>query len=176
MRLVILHGYGALPTSHWFDWLADEIGGDAVVPTLPDSDAPRRDAWVAAAREAMGDGDVLLVGHSLGTVAALLALEGVDLARVRGVVLVAPFWERVRLLPELDHFLDLPPLPDLGDVPVAVIASDDDAIVDPALSARAASLLGVPVQTVPGAGHFLDVDGWTTLPAARDAVRAMLAR
>lgn len=177
MRLVILHGYGAMPTSHWFTWLGDEIGGDVDIPALPDSDAPTRDAWVAAAQQAMaGDDELVLVGHSLGSVAALLALDGVDRARIRGVVLVAPFWERVPPLPELDAFLDLPPMPDLGDLPVAIIASDDDPIVPPELSARAAALLGVPVQTVAGGGHFLDRDGWTTLPAARDAVLGMLAR
>ena len=37
-------------------------------------------------------------------------------------------------------------------------------------------LLGVPVQTVRGGGHFLDRDGWTTLPHARDAVLGMLGR
>lgn len=173
MRLVILHGYGAMPTSHWFTWLGDEIGGDVDIPALPDSDAPTRDAWVAAARQAMaGDDELVLVGHSLGSVAALLALDDVD----RGRVLVAPFWERVPTLPDLDAFLDLPPVPDLGGLPVVVIASDDDPIVPPELSSRAAELLGVPVHTVAGGGHFLDRDGWTTLPAARDAVLGMLAR
>ncbi|QCR20192.1 RBBP9/YdeN family alpha/beta hydrolase [Agrococcus sp. SGAir0287] len=177
MRLVILHGYGALPTSHWFTWLGDAIGGDVDIPALPDTEAPQRDAWVDAARAAMaGDDDLVVVGHSLGTVAALLALDGVDRSRIRGLVLVAPFWEPVRTLPELDRFLDLPAIPDLGDVPVVVIASDEDPIVPPELSERAAASLGVPVTTVASAGHFLDRDGWTTLPAARDAVLGMLAR
>lgn len=177
MRLVILHGYGAMPTSHWFTWLGDAIGGDVDIPALPQSDAPVRDAWVAAAQAAMaGDDEIVVVGHSLGTVAALLALDGVDRSRVRGMVLVAPFWEPVAPLPGLDAFLDLPPAPELGDLPVVVIASDDDPIVPPALSARAAAMLGVPVQTVAGGGHFLDRDGWTTLPAARDAVLGMLTR
>ncbi|GAA2175409.1 alpha/beta hydrolase [Agrococcus versicolor] len=178
MRLVILHGYGASPASHWFSWLADEVGDRAqtIIPALPGTEAPRRDAWVDATRAALGDeDDVLVVGHSLGTVAALLAVADVDRARIRGVVLVAPFWEPVPAVPGVDAALAaLPAIPDLGDVPVVVIASDDDPIVPPALSARVAATLGVEVVTVAGGGHFLDREGWTTLPAARDAVLAML--
>ncbi|NKY08565.1 serine hydrolase family protein, partial [Cellulomonas hominis] len=55
-----------------------------------------------------------------------------------------------------------------------VIGSDDDPIVDPALTRALAARLDATYDVVPGGGHLLGREGFTTLPVLRDRVRAAL--
>lgn len=182
-RATILHGYTAAPHDHWFPWLAERLeaaGFEVNVPALPDSAQPDAAAWHAAADAAIGeirDGDAV-IGHSLGALAALRVIAeraqraGSDAApadRLGSFVLVSGFAGPIEPLPELDAFTEAGA--DLSAVPgfvrsIAVVRSDDDAIVPPADTDALAAALGAPVETVPGAGHFLGREGWTKLPAA----------
>lgn len=183
-RATILHGFTASPEDHWFPWLAERLeaaGFEVRVPALPDAQDPDADAWQAAASDAIGeirDGDAV-IGHSLGALAAVRVLaerarraEGgaVDPAdRLGSLVLVSGFAGPVEPIPELDRFAAA--AVDLAGVPavvrsIAVLRSDDDAIVPAADTEALAAALGVPVEVVPGGGHFLGREGWTKLPAA----------
>lgn len=183
-RATILHGFTASPADHWFPWLAERLeaaGFEVSVPELPDAQDPDADAWRAAAAEAIGDirdGDAV-IGHSLGALAAARVLAerarrtgggAVDPAdRLGSLVLVSGFAGPVEPIPELDRFAAAGV--DLAGVPamvrsIAVLRSDDDAIVPPADTDVLAAALGVPVEVVPGGGHFLGREGWTKLPAA----------
>lgn len=89
-------------------------------------------------------------------------------------MLVSGFVDPLPALPELDVFIE--DGDDLSGVShhvdrITVIRSDDDPLVPPALTNRLAGLLGVSAQVVPGAGHFLTVDGMTSLPQAYAAIR-----
>lgn len=182
-RATILHGYTAAPDDHWFPWLAGRLeaaGFEVSVPELPESVRPDAAAWHAAADAAIGeirDGDAV-IGHSLGSLVALRVLAerarraGTGVApadRLGSLVLVSGFAGPIAPVPELDAFAEAGV--DLSAVPrfvrsIAAVRSDDDTIVPPADTDSLAAALGVPVEVVPGGGHFLGRDGWTKLPAA----------
>jgi predicted alpha/beta hydrolase family esterase len=183
-RVVVLHGYRSAPSAHWFGWLAADLRADGVrvaVPALPDPPRPDVGAWVAAARAAIGtpDARTVVVGHSLGCVTALHALAGTPGAwRLGGLVLVAGFDRPQPAVPEVDAFTA--DAPDLARVAGAtahrhVIGSDDDAEVDPEHTRALAAGLGATFDLVPGGGHLMASEGFTTLPVVRDRVRAALA-
>jgi predicted alpha/beta hydrolase family esterase len=189
-RVVVLHGYQASPGAHWFGWLADDLRADGVevtVPALPDPHDPDPDAWVATARAAIGtpDAGTVVVGHSLGCVTALHALTALlaphapegDGWRLGGLVLASGFDVPQVAVPEVDAFTTSVPV--LDGIAAAtthrhVVGSDDDAIVDPAHTRALADRLGATFDLVPGGGHLLGREGFTTLPVVRDRVRAAL--
>ncbi|MCM0619419.1 RBBP9/YdeN family alpha/beta hydrolase [Nocardioides bruguierae] len=172
-RVVVLHGYGATPDDHWFRSLARSLAPVEVqVPALPSPDAPDVEAWVAAAGAALGSPDehTAVVGHSLGCVTALHALDRVPGEwRLGGLVLVAGFTAPLPLLPELDAFTA--GAPDVARTAARtvrrhVLLAPDDPLVPAALSRDLATGLEAHVHEVPGAGHFLASDGVTDLPEA----------
>lgn len=178
-RAIIIHGYGADPTSHWFPWLAEQLaasGIETTIPTLPDPLDPREDVWRSRAAEAIGTPDehTAIIAHSLGCLTALrvFADAGPD-ARLGALVLVSGFLERLPGFAALDAFigdgLDVAAMSERIDR-VTLIRSDDDTIVPPSLTDALARALGAEAIVVPGAGHFLGADGHLTLEAARDAV------
>merc|ERR1712166_23711 len=75
-RVVVAHGYTAHPQKHWFPRLKaqlEPLGIQVIVPPLPNTEAPVLEQWVDALTEAIGipDEQTVVVGHSLGCVAAL---------------------------------------------------------------------------------------------------------
>lgn len=182
-RVVVLHGYQASPDAHWFGWLADDLRVDGVqvaVPALPDPQRPDLDAWVAAARAVIGAADpgTVVVGHSLGCVTALHALGAIPGAwQLGGLVLASGFDVPQVAVPEVDAFTaTVPPLGRIvaGTTHRHVVGSDDDTVVDPAHTRALAGRLGATFDLVPGGGHLLGREGFTTLPVVRDRVRAAL--
>jgi uncharacterized protein len=186
-RVVIVHGFTASPAAHWFPWLADQIeaGGASVeVVALPDSSAPTREGWERAIAKAVGtpDAGLWVVGHSLGCISALRALAGVDGDwALGGLVLVAGFDGPLDTIPALDGYLaDGIADADLARIAartrrIVTIRSDDDAVVPPEHSERLAARLrghgaSDEVRELPGAGHFVDREGWTELPLALAAL------
>lgn len=183
-RVVIVHGYNAAPDKHWFRWLADALADDGIttdIPALPDPGEPEPEAWDRAVQAALGHVDerTVVVGHSLGTVAAVRVLAGLaDPWRLGGLVLVAGF---ARALPGAGPRVDafVTETPDFARVVAAtehrlVVRSDNDTSVPPELSDELATALAADLLVVPGAGHFTESDGVTTLPQVRDAVRGWL--
>jgi len=180
-RLVILHGYFAEPSAHWFPWLSAQLearGGSASVPALPDSAAPELDAWRAAALEAIGTPDerLAVVGHSLGAITALHALDAIEGDwRLGAYVAVAGFLDQPPGLDALAPFTAT--TPDVARTvartgTLAVVQSDNDGLVPPELGQRLAAELGVELTVVPGAGHFLGDEGVTELPVVAELLGA----
>jgi len=182
-RVVILHGYTAHPGKHWFGWLREQLaplGVTTEVPALPDTDNPQAGAWTDAAVAAIGrvDAHTAVIGHSLGTITAVRALGRVFAeqpdARLGSLALVAPFVDPVPIYPELDPFaVGLPGLPTLAariDRRL-VIRSDFDPEVPIELAPAVVAGLQADEQVVPGAAHFCESQGVTTLPALADWLR-----
>jgi predicted alpha/beta hydrolase family esterase len=172
MRIVIAHGYLADPSRHWFPWLVERYGVDSVtVLALPDPESPDFETWVHAASAGIGsvDEETVLIGHSLGCVTLLHALNRIEGPwSLGGLVLVAGFVDPLPNLPKLDAFtaepLDLDRI--RRNTPVRhVLRSDDDDVVAGPLTERLATLLDAPVTVVPGAGHFVDRQGVSEVPA-----------
>lgn len=183
MRIVVAHGYLADPTRHWFPWLVDRYGADVVTMiALPDPRDPDLETWVHAASAAIGepDEDTILLGHSLGCVTLLHALNRrSDLWRLGALILVAGFVDPLPNLPALDPFtaepLDLDRIRHRVDVR-EVLRSDDDDVVAARLTERMASLLEARVTVVPQAGHFVDRQGVREIPALLPILDPLLGR
>jgi predicted alpha/beta hydrolase family esterase len=182
-RVVVLHGYQASPDAHWFAWLTADLAAEGVpvhVPALPTPQDPVLGDWVAAARDAIGTPDerTVVVGHSLGCITALHALSATPGDwRLGGLVLASGFDTGPAAVPEVAEFTATPPDHDRVLAATAhrhVIGSDDDPVVEPALTRALARRRGATYDVVPGGGHLLGKDGFTTLPVLRDRVRAAL--
>lgn len=94
-----------------------------------------------------------------------------------GRVLVSGFTKPLPGLPMLDEFtqeqIDYSEAAALASRR-AVIASKDDPIVPVALSKELAQVIHAAFHEVEHGGHFLDSDGFTTLPIAYDILRDMI--
>jgi len=176
-RVVIVHGYSATPTDHWFGSLAQHLGdaGIAVqVPPLPDSESPDLERWVTVIEQAIGvpDERIGIVTHSLGGVTALHALDRVPGDwRLGAFVAVAGFISPLPVLPELDSFTAVRPDVERTAAHTAfrsVLLSDNDTYVPAGHTLELGKALRAETITVPGAGHFLADDGVTALPSVAE--------
>ena len=174
MRAVIAHCWTGSPAAGWYPAAAaalHAIGYDTLVPALPNPDAPTRSAWVEAIATAVGPTpkEVLLVGHSLGALAALHWLGNAPAAlHLAGLFLVAPPLQATGI-PEVDGFLA--PAPDLDAASKkvgrsAVLVSDADIYLkpDPLSVAQSLAQKGFETIVAPGKGHFSPASGLTSLP------------
>ncbi|PJE76979.1 hypothetical protein COV05_02190 [Candidatus Uhrbacteria bacterium CG10_big_fil_rev_8_21_14_0_10_48_16] len=100
MRIILVHGFNANPTSNFHPWLASELrnkGFQVVVPELPLS--TKEEINLPEIIEKMKDqvgylkNDDILLGHSLGAFIILQYLEAIEMTETpRAVILVgAPF-------------------------------------------------------------------------------------
>lgn len=179
-RLIIVHGFMATPADHWFGWLkerAEALGMTVIIPQMPDSGAPDAQRWQETLRQQVGEVDdgTYFVGHSLGCITALRYLSRrLDKERAGGIIMVSGFSEPVPVLPELDAFTAAP-LDNLenltGITRRAVIASLNDDIVAAEYSLRLSQQLNAPLYGLPDGGHFLDRDGFDTLPLTETLLR-----
>lgn len=120
-RVYIIHGWGAGPKENWFGWLRRELEQEALTveaPEMPNPFLPKKEQWVAKLNEVIGepDGNVFLVGHSLGVITILRYLESLAPGqKIGGAVLVSGFAESIHI-PVLENFTD-------GEVDFAKIKS-----------------------------------------------------
>lgn len=79
-KALLIHGFEASASSNWLPWMKSELekqGFEVMVPDLPDSKYPDLEKWLETLHpyfDQLGENDVL-VGHSLGSKAALHLLE-----------------------------------------------------------------------------------------------------
>lgn len=178
-RAAIIHGYDAAPEDHWFGWLAEQLESARIpttVPALPDAAAPDSERWLATIGAVVGtpDRDSIVVAHSLGCLSVLRHLHSLAGPwRLGTLVLIAGFVEPLPELPELETFigdgLDVSGLSEHLDR-LTALRSDNDPFVPAGHTDRLARALGTSAQCVPGAGHFMASDGFTSLPLILDAI------
>lgn len=182
-RVVIVHGYMASPTDHWFPTLTQSLeveGARVDVVSLPESNAPRAQAWAATLQDVVPhvDENTFIIGHSLGCVTTLRHLQSLPAgSRIGGLVLVSGFDCTLDNIPELAEFTHDTIAHDTvrrRAAHILSIVSDNDDIVDPKHSHDLAESLGSDVQVVKGGGHFMAKEGFTALPEVHQALRRML--
>lgn len=138
-RAIIVHCWEGYPEYCWYPWAKRELekrGFEVQVPTLPETESPQKDKWVAKLREIVGkpDEDLYLIGHSIGCAAIMRYLETLEENRkIGGVVFVAGFTENIGF-PEIRNFfetpLDFEKIKNRTKSGFAAIQSDDDPYVD----------------------------------------------
>lgn len=183
-RVFIVHGYTASPQSHWFPWLKEKLesrGIQVEVLAMPNPHHPEPDAWDQAMDRLVQDHDehTFLLGHSLGCITILRQLSRLPASRrVGGILLVSGFDQPLHTLPELDAFMtqryDPAHIMTLAPQRV-VVASRDDAIVPYRYCQHLSKQLAAPLYSLEQGGHFLDRDGFLTLPLVHDRLLGMIA-
>jgi len=182
-HIVIVHGYTASPDANWFPWLAEALkaeGARVSIPAMPDSLDPDPIKWALTLQQSLpaADTDTILVGHSLGCIAALRHLLSLPAyTQAGGVLLVSGFDRTVSTLPELHAFTDAPL--DHAEVcrrarKIISLFSDNDSIVEPAASIELSRNLDAEQIVVGGGGHFLDREGFVQFPEACAAIAKLL--
>lgn len=184
IRVFIVHGYTASPQSNWFPWLKEKLescGIHVEVLAMPDPHQPEPAVWDAAMDNLVRDHDerTFLLGHSLGCITILRQLSRLPLSsRVGGILLVSGFDQPLHTLPELDPFMqpgyDPAHIMTLAPQRV-VVASRDDAIVPYRYCQHLSEQLAAPLYSLEHGGHFLDRDGFLTLPLVHDRLLGMIA-
>ncbi|MFW0789150.1 RBBP9/YdeN family alpha/beta hydrolase [Gordonia sp. CPCC 205333] len=182
-RAIIVHGYLGNSGKHWFGSLTSELtqaGIAARAVDLPDPTQPRLDDWIEHLDGQIGqpDPELLLIAHSLGCVTTTAYLRQLTSPfALGGLVTVAPFYEKLPTLPELDGFIsaiDEPPdgLREISSkiLQRIVIRSDDDPYVPVAHSNRYAQCLDAAVIVDPNAEHFFEA----AYPSISTATRTVL--
>lgn len=137
-RAVIVHCWGGNPEYCWYPWVKTELkkrGYTVIVPAMPDSDAPDLSKWLPHLQEVIGepDDELLLIGHSIGTVTIMRYLETLQPGiKVKQVILVAAFTDPIGT-PELENFfvkpLDFKAISEKSINGFTLIQSDNDPYV-----------------------------------------------
>ena len=141
-KIVFIHGYTASHLTDWYPNISkelDQLNIDYIIPDLPGDTNPHADEWLKSLHEVISKTDKLLVlvGHSLGTRAALLYLEKFH-PQVEKVFLIAAFANDTHNAFRLDdkdnyksffdHEIDLEKIKPLVKKFIVMHSKDDDSI------------------------------------------------
>ena len=177
-RFLVLHGWQHhRPPGHWAWWLTAALrdrGEQVLYPQLPSPDHPVLDDWLEVLEgewRQMGDGERVVVAHSLGCLLWLrAATEGLTDPPADRVLLVAPPSPGVtRSTPEMAQFdapLDAEALRRSARDAVRLACSDADVYSTEGTAAEVyGAPLGLDVDLLPGARHLSDDDGYGSWPS-----------
>jgi predicted alpha/beta hydrolase family esterase len=170
-RFLILHGIeNHRPPEHWQHWLAERLRGageQVQYPQLPVPDAPRYADWESLLHDElrlMGDGERIVVCHSLGST---LWLRAAPQPPVDRVLLVAPPGRQVtvRVAPSFAAERIDPAAAARAARQTTIVCSDEDPYNPTADTAALAGPLGASRRVIAGAGHLSVDDGYGPWPA-----------
>lgn len=177
-RAFLIHGWEGYPEEGWRPWLKEKLeanGFQVSVPAMPDTDHPKRDAWLERLTKivATPDEDCYFVGHSLGCITILRYLETLkENQKIGGVILVAGFTSDLGY-EDLSSFFTKPIA--WGKIKshcskFIAIHSDNDPYVSLHYGDFFKEKLGAEIIIETNKGHFSGDDGITELPSVFDAV------
>ena len=187
-RAFIIHGWTGKPNEHWTPSLAEglkEQGFEVHQPEMPETNAPRMEAWVSYLKQQVGsaDKDTYFVGHSIGCLAILRYLETYK-EMIGGAVLVAPW---ITLTPSsfsapedaavvrewTTKPFDWALLKTLCPHFVALFSEDDPDVPFNENKPVFEKELGAKIIVFKDKGHFTASAGATDLPEILDEIEAM---
>lgn len=180
-KVIIIHGWGGHPEEGWFPWLKKELeakGHKVEVPSMPNSENPIIEDWVAHLAKTVGkpDKDTYFVGHSIGCQTILRYLETLDGDTLGGAVFVAGWFNLLNMEDEegpiAKPWLETPI--DLMKVKVVLpksvlIISDNDPHGFFEENKKEFEKLGSKIMVLHDAGHINEEAGYTELPEALTA-------
>ncbi len=191
-QVLILHGWrNRRVDGHWQRLSAAELrkqGHQVYYPQLPSTDNPKFREWAEVvlaelelAREANQGEELIVIGHSLGSVTWLKLIEqGLITTPVSRVLLVAP--ADPELLLDIADFVVDPANVSVsaGAASTTIVGSDADEWSPRGIEATFSGPLNVPAVIIPGAKHLSYLDGfgkwagvinWVNDPASDLSVR-----
>ncbi|MFP7379821.1 alpha/beta hydrolase [Bacillus paralicheniformis] len=184
-QIYIIHGYRASSTNHWFPWLKKRLLADGIhaeILDMPNPHQPRLKDWLdtLSLNKHTLNKHTYLVAHSLGCAAVLRFLEQTQLRQpLGGILLVSGFARSLPDLKMLDEFteesFDFQNIIESAKHR-AVIASRDDQIVPFAWSKDLAQQIDAKLYEVQHGGHFLETDGFTSLPIVYDVLNSYFSK
>ncbi|GAA4181199.1 RBBP9/YdeN family alpha/beta hydrolase [Gryllotalpicola koreensis] len=170
---LILHGWeNHRPVGHWQRRLHDELvarGHTVRYPQLPDADAPRLEAWLAALHaelEALdGAESVTVICHSLACALWLHAAQRDRALEVDRLLLAsAPAGELLEAEIVAEFAFRVTDAARLGAREALFVSGDADPYCPAGPAVEFADALGAPVRLVPGGGHLTIDDGYGPWP------------
>lgn len=174
MHAIIIHGWMEYPDFAWLPWLRKELevrGYTTEVPLLPNSELPDRETWVQIIRHAIKTPDTIIICHSLGCLATLMALQEYEGEPLAQAIVVAGF-ARPFLLPFQPWFTGMT----LDFEKIATKAkkwtflhSEKDLVVPYIEGAWLASQFHQPLVTIEK-GHMTGEEGVIELPEVLEVI------
>jgi len=162
-RAVIVHCWGGAPKYAWYSWVKYELenkGYTVSVPAMPDTDHPKLNLWLPKLMEVIGtpDGELVLIGHSIGCATIMRYLENLDSHQQVGqVIFVAGFTDNLGF-DELINFFEEPlnfnKIKQSVKNGIVAVQSDNDPYVAAKYSDILSSELDAKVITKHGARHM----------------------
>jgi predicted alpha/beta hydrolase family esterase len=173
--IIDIPGYNHNSESMWhpdFRKYIIESGNEVTTLNLPGGKYPVFIEWYPIIEQAVAEAKnpVILVGHSLGTRAALLFLEQTQYS-VQDVVLIAPFdnsltnasFRNGNYSNFFDHLVDIDKVKSNIKGNIKVIGSEDDANIPYIQAQNIAKDLSTELISIPDSSHFLDIKWAKTL-------------
>ncbi len=165
-KVIFIHGYTSSPKNKKYQAISKELfklGIDFSIPALPGEEHPHSKEWLEIIDKEVKDATkpVVLVGHSLGTRAALLYLDKFE-QKVDTVILIASFNNNCeenrgrrdeKYADFFDYALDMEKIKKLANKFIVVHSKDDGSIAY-RQGAEIAAELGAELITYENMGHF----------------------
>ncbi|WP_304210236.1 alpha/beta hydrolase [Helicobacter canis] len=176
-EVYIIHGFNSTSEYAWIPSVKkdlQDLGYSVKALDMPTPDKPSLEQWIEHLNRQVTtlDSSTYFITHSLGGIALLQFLSQAELkkdSKIGGIILVAPFDKPLEILPILNNFTQTKPnykaLQKHLNLAV-VISSKDDKIVPHALSKEVAKSLNARLIATDKGGHFMDQDGFYSLPLA----------
>lgn len=165
-EVILIHGYTSSPKKKKYQVISKELnklGIEYAIPSFPGGEYPHSKEWLEIIDKEVKSsrGPVVLVGHSLGTRAALLYLDKFDQA-VDTVILIAAFNNDVEQNRDrrdrnyadfFEYPLDIEKIKTCADRFIVIHSKDDDSI-DYQQALDISKDLGAELITYENMNHF----------------------
>ena len=161
-RAIIVHCWGGSSDYAWYPWAKEKLtalGYRVTVPDMPDPDSPILATWLPYLQQIIGQADeeLVLIGHSIGTVTIMRYLESLKKGRVGKVLFVAGFTDQLGFK-ELENFfetrLDFTQIREKSKNSFIVIQSDNDPYISEQYGVRLKEELGAELIVKHNASHM----------------------
>jgi len=184
-RAIIIHCWGGTPDYSWYSWARAQLEAKdykVQIPQMPHTDEPQLIEWLLTLQEVIGtpDDELLLIGHSLGTVTIMRYLESLnDDRRIDKTIFIAGFTDQLGFK-ELENFfetrLNFEKIKPKSLRGFAAIQSDNDPFVSEQYGNRLKDELNAKIIIKHNAGHMsgsIDCEGaCTQLPELLEAIES----
>jgi predicted alpha/beta hydrolase family esterase len=185
MKVLIVHGLGADPEMHWFQWLKDELekeGWEVEVPEFPTPEGQSLDNWLKVIDGEVKmkiDSETVLVGHSVGATFCLDLLDIRDID-VAGLYLVSCFTGNLGLGDDFDPLNETFAERDFdwdkiasGAEEIRLFHGKDDPYVPLENALNISENLETHIHIFPKGKHLNQDSGFTEFPLLLDRLKTL---